>query len=672
MISAGCIAGLLAATAIAQSPPPAPSAYVEVTATRIEEDLMPVPASITVISGAEIARSGATNLAAALTLAGGVAVGAGTDEGPAGVVPELWGLRELDAFLLVVDGVPAGGAFNPATSAIDLTNVERIEILHGSAPVIFGATAFSGVINVIHRHPSSGTAARISAGSFGSASVGLTTALGATQSISATIDRDRFRDRRSGADRGNLFYRGEAQTARGRWQFDVTALRLLQDPASPHLVEGAGLSRRIPIDANQNPSDAHINTTRLEVATSYLSSIGQTPWTTTLGLTGTNADIVRGFLNDPDAVGQNADGFNQKRSITDLYLDSHVVRQLRGVRLLLGAEILAGDARWRSRGFAYFVPLDGSSAPSSSSREHDAAIDSRDRRAFGSLYAQSEWAPSAGWRVDAGVRLNHTRESRSADEDRDGRNATRGSGSLGLSRMMGANASIFADYRNTFKPAAIDFGPDAEADILQPERSQSFEIGARGKQLDQRLFWQASLFDMDLRNLVLSQSQGGLPVLVNAGRERFRGAEIESNFAVRAGLRLSASYSWHDARFRDFVQDFDGTPEQFAGHRLEMSARHLASAGARVDRGVWGASLNVNFVGSRFLNRENTALADPYTAVNAGISRSTPWGDLRFDVRNLTDRRPPVSDSELGESQFYLQPSRSVFLSWSRAFATAP
>src|SRR5947209_389501 len=55
------------------------------------------------------------------------------------------------AVLLVVDGVPWGGAFNPALTTLDLHDVERIEILRGAAPVMYGATSFVGVIHVIHR-----------------------------------------------------------------------------------------------------------------------------------------------------------------------------------------------------------------------------------------------------------------------------------------------------------------------------------------------------------------------------------------------------------------------------------------------------------------------------------------------------------------------------------------
>ena len=57
-------------------------------------------------------------------------------------------LREVDAFLLVVDGVPWGGAFNPDLPTIDLRDVERIEVIRGAAPVMYGASSFTGVIHV--------------------------------------------------------------------------------------------------------------------------------------------------------------------------------------------------------------------------------------------------------------------------------------------------------------------------------------------------------------------------------------------------------------------------------------------------------------------------------------------------------------------------------------------
>src|SRR5262245_20959330 len=135
---------------------PAAHETVEVTATRVPENPIEVPASIQIVSGEDLDRLQIRTLQGALALVMGVSVAPGGDGGPASSVPEMMGLREFDAFLLVVDDVPWGGAFNPALATLDLTNVDRIEVLRGAAPVMYGATSFVGVIHVIHRAAGSG------------------------------------------------------------------------------------------------------------------------------------------------------------------------------------------------------------------------------------------------------------------------------------------------------------------------------------------------------------------------------------------------------------------------------------------------------------------------------------------------------------------------------------
>src|SRR6266581_1922602 len=122
----------LSAQVLAQAggpPPPKKPAVIppiEVVATRRAEATHEVPASIEVISGDDLRARGAASLRDALSLAAGVAIAPGGDGGPAGAVPEFWGLREFDAFLLVVDGVPWGGALNPAIASLSLRDVDRI------------------------------------------------------------------------------------------------------------------------------------------------------------------------------------------------------------------------------------------------------------------------------------------------------------------------------------------------------------------------------------------------------------------------------------------------------------------------------------------------------------------------------------------------------------------
>src|SRR6476469_4130795 len=144
---------------------------IEVTTSKIAEPVDQTPAMITVVSGEELRARNVQDLRQALSLVAGVDIAPGGDAGPAGSVPGLWGLREFDAFLLVVDGVPSGGAFNPALPTLDLTDVERIEVLRGAAPVMYGATSFVGVIQVIH-YAAGATPSRATVGA-GSRSAGI-------------------------------------------------------------------------------------------------------------------------------------------------------------------------------------------------------------------------------------------------------------------------------------------------------------------------------------------------------------------------------------------------------------------------------------------------------------------------------------------------------------------
>src|SRR5437867_1920492 len=209
----GVLAGApgLAASAVAQQPEPKQPAVIppiEVVATRRPERLHHVPASIEVISGDDLRTRGAGSLRDALSLATGVAIAPGGDGGPAGAVPEFWGLREFDAFLLVVDDVPWGGALNPALASLSLRDVERVEILRGPAPVTYGATSFVGVIHVVHK-PAAADAKYFGAqgGAYqsGGASADLPLlSSGAWKSrLSGDFDRQGFKDDRTAYTRGH-------------------------------------------------------------------------------------------------------------------------------------------------------------------------------------------------------------------------------------------------------------------------------------------------------------------------------------------------------------------------------------------------------------------------------------------------------------------------------------
>ena len=196
---------------------------------------------------------------------------------------------------------------------------------------------------------------------------------------------------------------------------------------------------------------------------------------------------------------------------------------------------------------------------------------------------------------------------------------------------------------------------------LDPETGTGVEVGLKSRLRDGTVTLELDIFRMDLENLLVARDVGGLPALVNGGEQRLRGIDAGVECRLPHAMTLRAAFAWHAAVFGDFVRDFGGVPTQLSGKRLEMSARTLGSLGVRYgsERG-FVAGFETGFTGKRWLNMRNTAPAAAFMtfAIHAG------WRFSRFDLlvraENLSDERAPVSESELGDAQYYLLPARTV------------
>jgi outer membrane receptor protein involved in Fe transport len=651
----------------AAQPPITVKEQVEVIATRIPEAPHDVPASIDVIDGETLRAIGATNIREALALAAGVEVGPGGDAGPAGSVPELWGLREFDAFLLVVDEIPWGGAFNPALTTLNLQDVERIEVLRGSAPVTYGATSFVGVIHVVHK-PAAADRSYLSlrGGSFGSGGAAVDIAIpssGAWKSrLGVDVDRQGFRDDRTSFAQGHANYRGARVGSDRKMWLSADLNWLTQNPASPHVREGKALSAATPLDANYNPANAFLDDTRVSVASGFERPVmDEAKWSLTGSYSHSSQRIMRGFLTDVSNTPTNATGFRENIDINDIYVDSHLVTAERShVRFVAGGDFLFGNGEGRGAVFTYTAPLVGSAPTVTEPSTLDR--DTGSRRQFFGAYASAEWTPVERLHVSSGLRLNATVE-------RHGEGAstthTRPAGSLGaivrLWQRGADHVKLFGNYRDTFKPAAFDFSLAENEGVLKPETARSYEGGVKARAAGGRFDLEAAGFRMDFKNLVTATVVGGLPSLQNAGSTRFQGFELAADARGAHSVSARATYSFHDGTFVDFVQAFGNTNTQLAGKRFEMSARHLFTAALIVapSSGLVGDVI-VKHVGDRFLNKRNTALAEPFTTVDAGAGyRRNRW-EFRLDGRNLGNRRDPVSESEIGDAQYYRLNARRV------------
>jgi iron complex outermembrane recepter protein len=659
---------------------------VTITATRIPEPVDQVPASVSMVSGKELLARDSWDMASALSLVSGVEAPAGGDAGPSSSVPSFWGLHEFDAFLLVMDQVPWGGAFNPAITTLNLNDVERIEVLKGAGPVMYGATSFVGVVHVLH-YPAGEASDEASAefGSYGSARGAAAFALPQLgdyrQSFAADGESLGFADGREKVSDGRLLYRGALSLGTGELRVDANLSIVRDVPPSPVIREGAALTALTPINANFNPSDAALDEDKYQLALGYTRPTPWGTWETLASFSRSHVDDVRAFLH-PDLSGD-ADTQNQNRTILDDYLDTHLSSELEAVSLVVGADLLYGYGRQvtLNGNSAYNVPLDGSVVPPPTTQLPVNEVGFvADKRLFAGQYAQFDWKPDARWDLLIGVRLNETSEDKlSSDLTLPPFTPTQQYAALGASRDVtrpteSAGVSyrawnegkdelvVYADFRNAFKPSALDFGPDYQPAVLLPETARSYEAGLKGAAADGRLTWQAEAFRLDFSNLVVATESG---FLTNAAGERLEGAELESRYAVTGDLTLAANYSYHDAHFTQY-QFFDadaGVYVDVAGKQLPLSPRQLASAAIlyQPPQGL-NATLVATYVGRRYLDEENMAPVGGYTRLDATFGYRLGHYELALEGTNLTNQRPPVSASEFGSESFYLLNARMLWL----------
>jgi outer membrane receptor for ferrienterochelin and colicins len=121
---------------------------IVVTGSRTERPIGEAPVATEVITREEIADSGAQSLGELLEEQPGVYI----DRGVGGAAPTLQGLP-TDYTLILIDGVRQPGRVN---GVIDLDrfsveDIERVEIVRGSASALYGSDAIAGVINIITR-----------------------------------------------------------------------------------------------------------------------------------------------------------------------------------------------------------------------------------------------------------------------------------------------------------------------------------------------------------------------------------------------------------------------------------------------------------------------------------------------------------------------------------------
>lgn len=133
------------------------------SATRLRQSLLDVPASVTIIDRQMIEQSGVREIPEILRLVPGMVVG--YDSGSSAFVSYHGTSADLARRMQVlVDGrsiyQPNLASVDWISLPLDLADIERIEVVRGPNSAAFGANSFLGVVNIITRHPADVAGAR--------------------------------------------------------------------------------------------------------------------------------------------------------------------------------------------------------------------------------------------------------------------------------------------------------------------------------------------------------------------------------------------------------------------------------------------------------------------------------------------------------------------------------
>ncbi|MGK3138526.1 TonB-dependent siderophore receptor [Pantoea trifolii] len=608
--------------------------------------------SVSVVTQQQLEDFQASSLTDAMRFVSGVTEGntlAGTEDG---FVRRGFGSNSDGS--IYRDGVRSSQGLN-----FDATT-ERVEVLKGSASLLYGIQNPGGVINVISKKPQyvwhTKVSGRISSEGGGAGTVDITGPLGngfAFRLIAEKQNQDYWRN--FGTEKHTLIapslqWFGEQASfliSYSDYQYDIPYNR------GTAFIDGKpidiGYKDRLDDKANHawghnKTLNAHYDwqfnddwSTRVTLGWNQRqydnNEVRVTAVNPNTGVVTRRADANRGFNHKTKYVSWDLIGSQQVFGMThDVVLgtDYEMIQTYR-------AHQYQGKA---NTGFNFNNPqYDILSPITNSSTENTANANNLNRTHSRSIYAKDSISLTENWIAVLGGRYQHyeQRASKGFDPvvqtlDSDGNKFLP---QAGLIYKVTPDVSLYTSVSKSFTPST---DVDDDGNVGKPEQGTTWEVGSKW-QISPKLFASVALYRIDERDMSLSIN--GTTRAINKARSS--GAEFELNGEVLPGWDLSANYSYDKAEIVD-----DGVNAANNGNRLQNAPRHagalylshnLAISGVPGDFRVGGGA---RYVGTRAGDPENSFNMPDYVVADSFIAWNNHlFGEktqLKLNLNNLFNK----------------------------------
>ncbi|WP_037433189.1 TonB-dependent siderophore receptor [Serratia plymuthica] len=605
--------------------------------------------SVSVVTQQQLEDYQAESLADAMRFVSGVAEGntlAGTEDG---FVRRGFGSNSDGS--IYRDGVRSSQGLN-----FDATT-ERVEVLKGSASLLYGIQNPGGVINVVSKKPQYDWHTRVS-GRYaseggGAGTVDVTGPLGngfAFRLIAEKQNQDYWRN--FGSDEHTLIapslqWFGEKASfliSYSEYRYDIPYDR------GTAFIDGKpidiGYKNRL--DDKANHAWGHNKTLNAQYGWQFNED-----WSTRLTLGwnqrryDNNEVRVTGVNATTGAVTRRADanrGFNHKTKYVswDLLGSQNIFGMTHDIVLGTDYEMNQTYRAHQYQGkanssFNFNDPqYDILSPVTDSSTENVANSNNLNRIHSRSVYAKDSISLTPDWIAVLGGRYQHYEQRASKGfnpvvetlDDEGNKFLPQ----AGLIYKLTPDVSLYGSVSKSFTPST---NVDDDGDVGKPEQGTTWEMGSKW-QVSPRLFASVALFNIDERDMSLSIN--GATRAINKARSR--GAEFELNGEILPDWELSANYSYTNAKIID-----DGVNAANNGNRLQNAPRHsgalylshnLVIGGIPGDFRIGGGA---RYVGTRAGDPENSFTLPNYVVADSFIAwNNRLFGEktqLRLNLNNL-------------------------------------
>lgn len=578
---------------------------------RSDKTPLNIAANVNVIDAAAIEMSGATNLTDVLRGQSGIQI-SDNNIGTSFAMRGFSASTAVNNTLILLDGRRLNNIdiAAPSLNAIPLNQVDRIEILSGSAGVLYGDQAVGGVINIVTKSPeNTGGSVQLSGGSFDTYE--------GRGDVSGAINKDwryfftgsykqgdNYR-KHNGNETGSILGRIQYKTATD--SFFVETSYYDNDRENP----GSLTEKQFKDDprASSNKVEyAHEMTTAAR--TGYQHQLNQN-WALAADLD--YSDTLVSSLN----WGANSHNTRSLLMFSPKALANYSTRQGE-LNLVTGLDI--------SRGKADFDTMARSNVQQMQSAYLQATVPLSHTLSYvvGGRYARVTDELVDGNVYPNGMDLD---ENAHAFE-------------LGLNYRPTAEHRLYVRADDNFRFAKVDEQAYTSPGVfgLKPQTGRSYEAGWDWAVASQTL--RVSLYRLDLEDEIVYDSSAVKPIggnfngaNVNADASRRYGAGADWDWQITKALQLGLEYNYTDAEFTDGAND---------GKELSWVAKHTGRGYVSMDFAEhFQVFAEAIYTGDRFIEGDNANQGDKLASYVLGnlalnYNRDAWLASLRID--NVFDK----------------------------------